>query len=326
MLLIETPRKAALVSTLEILEPEEDEPETSKSTFSDAVRHFRKTHLRTLKPSTRATYEDRLTRLLVPRFGSVALADITGDMLAALDVDLVKDELSSSSRRNAHIVFRSVLRVAVDAGLLDAMPKLPKLPKVGRRIPHSMHREDLEAILAKSSPRARLAFSLAAFAGLRRGEVTGLRWSDVDLKGGVITVRRAVTRGEETTPKSGNHRAVPIAAPLRALVEEATATKKSPWAPVTVTIKGKAWAEDGLNQAFQRAQARAGRIGFSFHSLRHFFITELFRNRVPAPAVQRLAGHAELTTTQLYADMVASDLKAAIATFSVAGGVKAEGV
>ena len=61
----------------------------------------------------------------------------------------------------------------------------------------------------------------------------------------------------------------------------------------------------------------------SFHSLRHFFITELFRNGVPAPAVQRLAGHAELTTTQLYADMVASDLKAAIATFSVAGGAEA---
>jgi integrase len=88
-------------------------------------------------------------------------------------------------------------------------------------------------------------------------------------------------------------------------------------------VNGKDWAE-----AFHRAQARAGRSGFSFHSLRHFFITELFRNGLPAPAVQRLAGHAELTTTQLYADMVASDgssttprrrLKAAIATFSVAG-------
>ncbi len=139
-------------------------------------------------------------------------------------------------------------------------------------------------------------------------------------------MRRAMTRGEETTPKSGNHRVVPIAAPLRALLEVACETKKSPWAPVTVTVKGKAWAEDGLNQAFKRALARAGRSGSSFHSLRHFFITELFRNGVPAPAVQRLAGHAELTTTQLYADMVASDLKTAIATLSVGGSAQAEGV
>ena len=43
-------------------------------------------------------------------------------------------------------------------------------------------------------------------------------------------------------------------------------------------------------------------------------------------AVQRLVGHAELTTTQLYADMVASDLKAAIATFSVGGRAQLEGV
>jgi hypothetical protein len=53
---------------------------------------------------------------------------------------------------------------------------------------------------------------------------------------------------------------------------------------------------------------------------------ELFRNGIAAPAVQRLAGHAELPTTQRYEDMVATDLKAAIATFSIAGGTKAEGV
>jgi len=97
----------------------------------------------------------------------------------------------------------------------------------------------------------------------------------------------------------------------------------------TLAPTGSRWpalSEYDLNQAFKRAQARADRSGCTFHSLRHFFITELFRNGVPAPAVRRLAGHAELTTTQLYADMVASDLKAAIATFSVGGRAQLEGV
>jgi hypothetical protein len=49
-----------------------------------------------------------------------------------------------------------------------------------------------------------------------------------------------------------------------------------------------------------------------FHDLRHFFVTELFRRGVSAPAVQRLAGHAEMSTTQRYADMTAEDLRAAI--------------
>ncbi len=86
------------------------------------------------------------------------------------------------------------------------------------------------------------------------------------------------------------------------------------------------WGEYGLNQAFKRAQKRAGRGGASFHDLRHFFITELFRKGVSVPVVQQLAGHADLATTQRYADMVASDLTAAIAAFSLPGRIGAEGV
>jgi integrase/recombinase XerD len=99
---------------------------------------------------------------------------------------------------------------------------------------------------------------------------------------------------------------------LRAALEAAKPSKASPWAPVTVTAMGKPWGENGLNQAFKRAMERAERKGWSFHDLRHFFVTELFRNRAPAIAVQQLAGHADLTTTQRYADLDANDLRSAI--------------
>jgi site-specific recombinase XerD len=58
-----------------------------------------------------------------------------------------------------------------------------------------------------------------------------------------------------------------------------------------------------------------GLNGWTFHSLRHFFITELCRRGAPTMVVKQLAGHAELSTTQRYAHMVASDLGAAIALF-----------
>lgn len=67
--------------------------------------------------------------------------------------------------------------------------------------------------------------------------------------------------------------------------------------------------------AGSRAQARAKRDGWSFHDLRDFFATELFRRGASAPVVQQLLGHADLATTQRYADMVASDRKTAIALF-----------
>lgn len=281
-------------------------------TFNDAVRHFKATRLGTLKPSTRFSYENRLDNLLVPRFGDTPLAELTGEILAALDADLAADGLKASTRQKPHIVFRSVVRLAVAAGMLAAMPKLPRIPRAGRKMVRPFHRDDLDAILAKSSPHARLAFALAAFAGLRAGEVRGLRWTDIDLKGNTLTVRRALTRGEETTPKSGDQRVVPIAAPLRLLLEAAEPNRSNPWASVAVTAFGKPWGESGLNQTFKRAQQRAGRSGLSFHDLRHFFVTELFRRGVSAPAVQRLAGHAEMSTTQRYADMTANDLRAAI--------------
>jgi integrase len=299
----------------QVIAPEVEEPPLAGPTFLEAVRHFRATKVHLLKPSTRITYNERIEKVLLPRFGETELREITGVVLATLDGELTREELTPSTRRNVHIVLRSVVRSAVEGGLLEAMPRFPRLPRVGRKAIHPMHRDDLDAILAVASAQARLAFALAAFAGLRAGEVRGLKWSDVDLKGNTVTVRCSVTRGESAAPKSGDHRVIPIAEPLRELLLEALPTRKTPWALVALTAKGKAWGEYGLNQVFQRAQKRAGRQGCSFHDLRHFFVTELFRRGAPAPSVQKLAGHADLATTQRYADMVASDLRATIALF-----------
>jgi site-specific recombinase XerD len=95
-----------------------------------------------------------------------------------------------------------------------------------------------------------------------------------------------------------------------------------PWAPVAVTGKGKRWGETGLNQALQQAQRRAGKSGWCYHDLRHFFATELFRRGASAPVVQQLLGHSDLATTQRYADIVASDRRAAIALFDDKGNVE----
>jgi integrase len=285
----------------------------ARYTFEDAVRHFRATHLQTsVKPSTRITYEDRINSVLLPRFGELPLVEIRGEAITALDVELVAAGLVPSTRAKVQTVVRSILRAAVRAGMLETMPALAPLPKVGRKVTRPMRREDLEAILRAAGSAARLAFELAAFTGIRASEVRGLRWSDVDLKAGVIAVRRGVTRGIETTPKSHHQRLIPIGPRLRAALAAAEPRKASPWAPVAITARSKPWGEFGLNQAFKRALKRAGRRGWSFHDLRHFFVSELFRNGASAVAVQQLAGHADLATTQRYADLDASDLRKAI--------------
>jgi integrase len=266
-----------------------------------------------LKPSTRGSYNAWLDSLLLPRFGSKALPEVTGRELALLDAELVEDEMADSTRSNIHSVFRSVLRNAVRGGFLESIPgDLPPMPKIGRKKLKPMRRDDCESILACASPQARLAFELIAFAGLRPCEVRGLRWADVDLKAKTITIGVGITLGEETTPKSHHQEVLPLCERMCVHLERAKAKRRSPWDPVALTKQGKPWGEFGLNQTFKRAQTRAGRKGWTVHRLRHFFVTELFRSGVSAAVVQRLARHSDLATTQRYADVDANDLRSAI--------------
>jgi integrase len=70
----------------------------------------------------------------------------------------------------------------------------------------------------------------------------------------------------------------------------------------------KPWTDGSLTNAFRRARDRAGLRGWRLHDLRHFYVTSLFRAGLPAPLVQRLAGHEHLVTTQRYAHLVELDL------------------
>src|SRR5690606_22751752 len=119
-------------------------------------------------------------------------------------------------------------------------------------------------------------------AGLRASEVRGLRWTDVDLNARTLTVRRAICQGLEAPPKSGHERVIPLTDELHQALVDAPKNKLQPWGPVAPCSKGTVWKESGLRAAFQAACARAGISGWRFHDLRHFFVTDLFRNGASA--------------------------------------------
>jgi len=281
-------------------------------TFAEAVSLFRSGKAITeLKPSTRHGYEEILSNRLLPRFGDCSLDAITFEEVTKLDAEMVRVGVSPSRRRNVQIVIRSVLRAAVDAGKLTQMPRLPALPKKGRKVLVPLTMEQVEKILEAALPSQRLAFALAVFAGLRAGEVRALRWVDVDLAAGVLVVRFSHSKGETSTPKSGHERPIPIAPQLMELLRAARPAQRR--GLVSTTSDGKPWGEYGLNQALKRAIPKAGLEGsWRFHDLRHFFVTQLFRRGGSAPAVQALAGHLHLATTQIYAHMVDADLRETI--------------
>jgi integrase len=286
--------------------------------FGEAVDLFQRTTAITkLKPSSRMGYDEVFRTRLNPRLGDVPIDRIGLDVMSEIDAEMAKEGLSPSRRRNVLICIRSVLRDAHRAGRLVRLPTFPPLPKKGKKVLVPLRREQVEAILAVSPPAWRLAFALAAYAGLRAGEVRALRWLDVDLVALVLVVRLSRSKGQTSTPKSGHEREVPISEALAAFLKaEAT---KAPRELVAKNSHGEPWKESGLLQAFRRAQKKAGISGFRFHDLRHFFVTELFRGGGSAPAVQALAGHLHLSTTEKYAHMVQSDLRATIALLNRRG-------
>ena len=148
-------------------------------------------------------------------------------MVRELDAECVKRGSKPETRRKVHIVLRSVLRrFAVEAGYLESAPSMPPMPKAGAKITNTLTDDDVSRILAVASPSHRLAFLLAAHAGLRAGEIRGLKWRDVDLAGGQLVVRESVCRGQTASPKSGHERIVPLTPQLRAAMHSSLERSK----------------------------------------------------------------------------------------------------
>ncbi|MCC7541319.1 MAG: site-specific integrase [Deltaproteobacteria bacterium] len=264
-----------------------------------------------LKPSTRHSYEAVLRSHLLPQFGALPIDGVDAKRVRELDAEMVRDGARPSTRRNVQVVLRSVLcKFAIEAGFLLEAPRLPRMPKVGRTIITALTREQVTSIIAHALPSHRIPFLLAAYAGLRAGEIRGLRWRDVDMASLRLVVRQSICRGEVAPPKSGHERIVPLVGELRDSLEAVQRGGRDDL--VTKGNDGGPWSEFALTAAFKRTCRHAGLDGWSLHDLRHFFVTELFRNSAPAPAVQALAGHAQLSTTQRYAHLAAVDLEAAM--------------
>lgn len=268
-----------------------------------------------LKPSTIHGYEKVVRTHLVPRLGKLPISAVNAAEVRRLDAALVLSGMSTSTRHKVLTILRSIVRrFAPEAGLLEETPVLPRLPRVGRKIVRAMTEAEFKAVLAVAGPALQRAIKLGGRAGLRAGEIRGLRPRDVDLHAKDLIVRVSVCRGVEGTPKSGHERRVPL---VRELVEELRHLDRGA-ARVSVSPRGRPWTETGLTHAFMRACKRAGIGHWRFHDLRHFFITRLFGSGVSALVVQLLAGHLHLSVTQGYAHATAEDVSRGMKLFDEA--------
>lgn len=268
------------------------------------------------RPETTKRYGDLFRQHLLATFGRVRLDQIDRRGLEGFEAVLVGRGIKA---RGPVSLVRSVLRVAVGAGVLHALPEMPPLPKASDTLPSAPDRPHVDAMLGEARGWVRTAVALAAFAGLRSGEVRALEVRDVDLAHGVITVRHAISDGQVVTPKGKKERTVPIFDGLRPILAAAMAGK-GPGDRIVVNANGQTPRRQSVLDAVVRVQARLGVADrCSFHQLRHAFCSVMIRNGASVEAVRGLAGHTNLRVTQRYVHANGADHRDAIACLGKSG-------
>ncbi|MFP5365144.1 MAG: tyrosine-type recombinase/integrase [Thermoleophilia bacterium] len=260
-------------------------------------------------------YQRELRGRVYPAIGDKRLDEVNRGDVLALSGGMQGEGLAPTTVRNVIVPLRALYRWAADHDITARNPTRGlAMPGVsGSRRERFATPQEVRALLAALDPRDRALWATAAFAGLRRGELMGLRWSDVDLDAGTIRVEQAYSplakRMGPPKTKAGR-RTVPIAAalaehlaahrelsrPLRAQLVFARGTladatrgnrgdRKAPFSDSTVCVRA------------QRVWRAAGLEPLGLHEARHTFASSMLAAGVAMKSVSALMGHTTIAVT-----------------------------
>ncbi len=294
-------------------EKEENGPQVP--TLAEFEDRFTNGHVKAnqLKPSSASTVETLYRVHLEPAFGSLRLDQIGDERVQCFKGELVEDEYSNKYINNILSTLSVMLKRSVDWKVIPAMPCRIKLLKVNRSevafYDFSEYRRLVEAAAA-IDPRIELLALLAGDAGLRRGEAIALEWTDLDFQRHSIHIQRSEWDGQVTTPKGGRSRCVPMTDTLHVALK-AHRHLKGP--RVLCQDDGSGIGRQAVHEWMEKAQRRATLpVTGAYHILRHTFCSHLAMQGATAKAIQELAGHQDLSTTQRYMHLSPAHKDAAI--------------
>ncbi|QAY97031.1 hypothetical protein CWB41_15875 [Methylovirgula ligni] len=161
--------------------------------------------------------------------------------------------------------------------------------------------EEEAAIFAVLPSHYHPAVRFAILSGLRASELCGMKWTDINWSGLIITVRG---KGNKTAPIPLSAAMIEILAPMRP--RDAVGT------PVWRNMSNEPMTYRSLSAAFVKACEQAGVVGLRLHDLRHTCATRLLRSTGNLKMVSRLLRHSDVSTTAKYAHVLDDDLRNAM--------------
>jgi integrase len=282
-----------------------------------------------LAATTMANYRDNLDNHILPILGDKAVGEIRPRLVAMFLAQLAGNKgLAPGTVRKVRTVLSAIMSFAVAMEYVESNPVMKVAPPAGtpsERLAPTVE-ETARILLAaeRVDPDLLTYLWVAAEEGGRRGETLALRWRDVDLVNGTITIERTISIGddgvqERAWTKSGRSRTLAVShgtvcqlVALRerteALLFEAAGTPVSLGRDVLVfsggsgsrrnPLDGKPWRPDSTSRRFRRVKDHAGvREEIDLHGLRHTMITEMLAAGVDPRTVMGRAGHRSEATT-----------------------------
>jgi integrase len=282
------------------------------------------------RPNTARTYRTYVTRYINPLLGHHRLERLTPEHISEAWHHLTTTgcpgkenakPLSSTSAHQAHVILSRALKVAMERGYVNRnVATYGDAPSIRKHTIEILDRKQAGAVIAAAQGKRNAARYTVAFSlGLRQGEALGMRWPDVDLENGVLTVRHSLSRvvgeGLQLGPtKSDRERVIVLPKPLLAELRAHRA------AQLEERLAAGSWWHDG-DYVFPKPDGRpidpkddwrawralldeAGVQHVRLHAARHTAATMLLAMGVPVKVAMDILGHTKSAMTEGYQQRV----------------------
>ncbi|MGE0541496.1 MAG: tyrosine-type recombinase/integrase [Dehalococcoidia bacterium] len=291
------------------------------------------------RPRTYVSYEEAVRLHLKPALGKLSLERLTPQVIQTALTRMIENGVSAHRTAYVRNILRNALGRAVKWGLIPRNPAaLTDAPRWNRRHVEAMTDAEARALLALfDGDRFGGIYTTALALGLRRGEVLGLRWSDVDFDAGTLAIGGqfqyydgAWCYMEPKTDRSQRTLALP--AFLKARLQEQRSRvleqrlRAGPlWQDhdlVFPTDRGTPHHGENISHRFARLLRQAGMPAMRMHDLRHGAASLLLAQGVTLREIMEILGHAQINITADLYTHIAPEMKrrAAVAMDAVMTG------
>ena len=261
-----------------------------------------------IKESTEANYRMKAEKHLIPYFGDMLCSSLKSKEIYSFIEKKSKDGLSVRYISDILVLLKTIFKYACREynikNVIDGII-MPKKPKAEVSLLDNEDQKKLKNYLRINDGKTSLGISVALYTGMRIGEICALRWKDIDLENGIITISKTIQRiqcntdGKKTKlvitePKSeSSKRKIPIPECLFKTLKN----NKNSGDYFILSDTNKPVEPRTMQYRFASVLKKIGAVSVHFHSLRHLFATRCIALGFDVKTLSEILGHSSIELT-----------------------------